>query len=83
MKKFELRDEDNTYTLYIGSAQEIKALYRAMRKAWDRHVSRLCYPFYDFPKFNYDRHYGLFIEDGPMNFQVVSNDTALSMIADI
>jgi hypothetical protein len=83
MKQYLLSDEENTYTLFVGEAQEVKAAYRSMRKAWINDVSNLCPSHCDFPKFNYSRCYGLFINDTEMTFHVISSDTALRMISDI
>lgn len=83
MKQYLLSDEENYYTLYVGSAQEVKAMYRSMYKAWIKGTSNFSNAFCDFPKFNYSRCYGLFINDTEMTFHVISSDTALRMIADI
>lgn len=85
MKKYTFYDADfdTDYTLYVGEAQEVKACYRAMFRAWLRNVSNICNAFCDFPKFNYSRCYGLLVNDKEMTFHVVSSDTALRMIADI
>lgn len=83
MKKFLLKDEENYYTLYVGSAQEVKAVYRSMRKAWSRNATNFYNLHIDFPKFNYEKCYGLFINDKGMTFHVISGDTALRIICDI
>ena len=83
MKQYLLSDEENYYTLYVGSAQEVKAMYRSMYKAWIKGTSSLSNAFCDFPKFNYSRCYGLFINDAEMTFHVISSDTALRMITGI
>ena len=83
MKQYLLSDEENYYTLYVGEAQAVKAVYRSMRKAWINDVSNFCPSHCDFPKFNYSRCYGLLINETEMTFHVVSSDTALRMIADI
>lgn len=83
MRQFLLSDEKNTYTLYVGGAQEVKALYRSMYKAWIKGTSGISNMYCDFPKFNYEKCYGLLIHDVEKRFHVVSSDTALRMIFDI
>ena len=85
MKKYTFFDADfdTDYTLYVGEAQEVKAVYRSMRKAWNRNATNFYNLHIDFPKFNYEKCYGLFINDKGMTFHVISSDTALRMIADI
>lgn len=76
MKKYIFNDEETI--LIIGTAREIRSLYKAMLK-------REFYPvFSDFPKFNDSKLYGIAyqgsadsFEDG---FRVVSERTCLEMI---
>lgn len=83
MKQYLLSDEENTYTLFVGEAQEVKAVYRSMYKAWNRNVTNYYNAFCGFPKFNGEKCYGLLINDTEMHFHVVSSDTALRLIAGI
>ena len=54
--------ETMRYTYIIGSAAEIKAIYRSMYKAYIKGVSNITPTFYKFPKFNKCKYYGIIIE---------------------
>lgn len=53
---------DMRYTYIIGSAAEIKAVYRSMVKAFNKNVSNIMPTFSQFPKFHNNKFYGIIIE---------------------
>lgn len=82
MKRFKIDDMED---LYVGTAAEIKALYRSIYRAacgrphtWKTNM----YPLYEgIPKFNAGRMYGLVIDEN-LWFHIVGEHTALDIISD-
>ena len=58
----EIYPETMRYTYIVGTAQEIKAIYRSMYKAYNKGVSNIEPTFLQFPKFNMCKRYGIIIE---------------------
>lgn len=80
MRKFEVFD---TCTLFVGTAQEIKVLYKKINKR------EIAIPvFCDFPKFSESKKtYGLLVDWEDENFsmpsmQVVNGDFIADLVAD-
>ena len=66
--------EDQKSNIYVGTAREIKSLYKALEKHG-------VYGFYcEDPLFIYDRMYGLYIED--CYSHVMNAHTTLSILND-
>lgn len=59
MKKFEFVNEEEASVFYIGTAPEIKTLYKSLVRAWKKWQTDLFPLFEDFPQFNPFRLYGL------------------------
>lgn len=82
MKKFKLmKEEDGLFykktDLFVGEAHEIKELYKRLEKRGNLR------PLYaEFPRFNEERLYGLYIDLETRYFQVASSDTVLRMLLD-
>lgn len=82
MKKFKIDDME---MMIVGTANEIKAVYKAIRRAacgkehsWKTNI----FPFYEeTPNFVRDRIYGLIIDENNW-MSVVSEHTALDIITD-
>lgn len=78
MREFLLtdRDENNTTTLFVGTTEEIKALYKSIQRNSPTIIPTFCDP----PKFSDNKMmYGLCIDDDN-SMQVVNSDTALSLL---
>jgi hypothetical protein len=76
MKKFHYVDENENFCLYVGTAEDIKGLYRSLyKKSCDFYPT-----FLTFPKFNYERFYGLLLDLDAMTYEICSSDTALRLI---
>lgn len=52
-------EEELHYTYIFGNAEEIKAIYRSMQKAYKRGRFSARPEYIDFPKFNTERMYGI------------------------
>ena len=89
MKKFDLPEEEEienieNIALYVGTAPEIKALYRALNKR-----SSFAPCFSDFPKFNSERVYGihLYVEKCPWGYEprmsIMGEDVVLRTLAEL
>ncbi len=78
MKKYNLDDG----MLIIGTAAEVKAVYRSMEKAYVRSRTWLYPLFVDSPKFNPDRSYGICV-NADNTFNVVSASVALNLVAEV
>lgn len=78
MKRFDIDDS----ILYVGSAEEIRPIYKALRRAAGQGKSDLLPVFFDHARFRAGRTYGIVIEDGVTCkvFSVVSAETALRLV---
>ena len=80
MKRFEIFE---TCTLFVGTAQEVKTLYKKLSK-WEIAIPVFC----DFPKFSkFKRTYGLLVDWEDEQFsipsmQVVNGDFIADIVAD-
>lgn len=54
-------EEELHHTYIFGNAEEIKAVYRSMQKAYERGRFSARPEYIDFPKFNPERIYGISI----------------------
>lgn len=67
-------------TVYVGSAMEVEALYKSIRRATEKFHTSLVPMFVERPKFAYERMYGLVIRDEDNMYYVINGDTVLSYI---
>ena len=74
MKRFEVED----CVVFVGECADIRATYKALRRAAREGRSDILPTFMDAARFNRARIYGLITENGM--FEVVSNDTAFRIV---
>lgn len=81
MKKYETYNEtmEVLETLYIGYADDIKATYKSIVRAFNKYNTNLCPIFCNTPRF-VKSMYGLIVNEKSNSFYVVNSDTALRLL---
>ena len=72
------------YNLIVGEADEIRAVEKSMRRAWENGRSNLWPSHLGRPRYRAGRVYGISIERGDYHdtYYVVTADTALRLMLD-
>lgn len=76
MKRFE---NENEY-LVVGTAKEIRRLYKRMKNSRDFHLVSI---FQDIPKLNNLKMYGILVDKHVGCFQVINNDMIVRYLVDL
>ena len=91
MKRYEyedIRGDEYEYgTLYLGEPEDIKAMYKSMKRAWWRNDKFTIPPEYERPNYNEEWRALLVVEDTnwadeSIGFYLVSNDFVVKCLLD-
>jgi hypothetical protein len=84
MKSFNIIEDNNDITVYLGTTAEIKAIYNSLWRAINNYHSfktNLMFTFVDKAKFSHNKFfYGLVIDHGREEVNVISAETAVNLM---
>lgn len=80
MRRFDFENENENGYIVIGTAREIRSLYKRMVNSCEIH---LISAYLDMPKFNNLKMYGILVNKEDGFFQVINNDMIVRYLVDL
>lgn len=80
MRRFDFENENENGYIVIGTAREIRSLYKRMRNSWE---IQLVSTFQNTPKFNNFKMYGILVDKQEGCYQVINNDMIVRYLVDL